>query len=357
MGSYRFRSSRARSSRPGLKAVVFTGCTLLACALSGGVADMAHAQGRPATKLTDAQKKEQAKKLFGEANAAYDRGEFDRAYQLFNEANGLVPGAVPKFRAAEALDKAGKVEGAISAYEAFLASNPPLDKNQERIDSAKKRIEALKSQPAEVTVTITPADAAGATILVDGAQQTGTTFKVPPGKHVITVKAPGFEDATIEQTFTFAEKRDVPVELKKGDGATPPPAVAPPMPPPTTPPPEEEQGGSSKIPAYITLGLAGAGFIVGTIFGISALSSNSDYEENPTQDAFDTTERNALIADMAFGASIAFGVTGVVLLLTADDGEATTAAKVLPARRAKNGDFVAPYVTPNGAGAAARVSF
>lgn len=354
MGSYRFRSSR-----PGLKAAVFTGCTLLACALQGGVVEMAHAQGKPSTKLTDAQKKDQAKKLFSDANAAYDKGEFDRAYQLFNEADGLVPGAVPKFRAAEALDKAGKVEGAISAYESFLSSNPPPDKNQERIDSAKKRIEALKSQPAEITITLTPADAAGATILVDGAKQTGTTFRVPPGKHVITVKAPGFEDATIEQAFTFAEKREIPVELKKGSAATPPPAVAPPVPPPTTPPPDEPaEGGSSKIPAYITLGLAGAGFIVGTIFGISALSSNSDYEENPTQEAFDTTERNALIADMAFGASIAFGVTGVVLLLTADDGESTPAAtKVLPKRRARNGDFVAPYVTPNGAGAAARVSF
>lgn len=361
MGPNRFRKSGG--ARVG-RAALLAGCTLLATALSGGV-DTAYAQGagsgKPAAgkKLTEAQKKAEAKRLFGEANAAYDRGEFDKAYQMFHDADNLVPGAVPKYRAAEALDKAGKVQGAISAYEEFLASNPPADKNQERIDTAKKRIEALKATPAQVQVTISPADVAGATILVDGAQQTGTSFKVPPGKHVITVRAAGYEDATIEETFAFAEEKQIPVELKKGAaGAAAPPPVPVTPPPTTTQPPEEQSdGGTSKVPAYITLGLAGAGFVVGTIFGVMALSSNSDYEDNPTQDAFDSTERNALIADMAFGASIAFGVTGVVLLLTADDGEETTAAKVLPSKRARSGDFVAPYVTPNGAGAAARVSF
>jgi hypothetical protein len=358
MGPYRFRmSGGARVAR----AALLAGCTLLATAVAGGV-DTAYAQGagsgQPAKKpLTDAQKKAEAKRLYGEANAAYDRGEFDKAYQLFNDANNLVPGAVPKFRAAESLDKAGKVQGAISAYQAFLASNPAPEKYQDRIDSAKKRIAVLEQTPAKVKLVVSPPDATNATVLVDGAPQTGVAFEVPPGKHVITVQAPGYEDAVVEQTFTYAEERDVPVELKKSEAATPP--IAPATPPPaTTPPPEpEDGGGTSRVPAYITLGLAGAGLVVGTIFGISALSSNSDYEDNPTQDAFDSTERNALISDMAFGASIAFGVTGVVLLLTADDGADAEAAKVLPAKRAARGDFVAPYVTPNGAGAAARLSF
>lgn len=358
MGPIRFR--RSGGARVG-RAALLAGCTLLATAVGGGV-DTAYAQGagsgQPAKKpLTEAQKKTEAKRLYGEANAAYDKGEFDKAYSLFHEADNLVPGAVPKFRAAESLDKAGKVQGAISAYESFLASNPPPDKNQERIDSARKRIEALKQTPAQVRLAITPPEAASATVLVDGAQQTGTSFKVPPGQHVIVVRAPGYEDVTIEQSFTFAEEREIPVELKASSAATPP--LAPVAPPPaTTPPPADDGGdGTSRIPAYITLGLAGAGLVVGTIFGISALSSNSDYEENPTQDSFDSTERNALIADMAFGASIAFGVTGVVLLLTADDADDTQAAKILPAKRAARGDFVAPYVSPNGAGAAARVSF
>lgn len=356
------RSSRIRSS---------IACGLLtACVLLTGGASVAQAQGKPAAgqkkpagALTDAQKKAEAKRLFGDANNSYESGRYEEAYRGFSEADALVPGAVPKYRAAEAIDKAGKTQEAITAYEAFLASNPPADKNQERIDTAKKRLEALKGAPAEILVKISPAEAAGATILVDGAQQTGTTLKIPPGKHVITVKAPGFEDATVEATFTFGEKREIPVEMKKGTAAVPPP-VAPPPPAtqPTEPPPKEEEGETSKIPAYITLGLAGAGLVVGTIFGISALSSQSDYEENPTQDSFDSTERNALIADMAFGASIAFGVTGVVLLVTASDdgGEAAMDPRLKAQQRAaalKKRDFIAPYVTPTGGGAAARMSF
>jgi len=338
----------------------------MACALTGG-ASVAHAQGKPpvgskapAGKLTDAQKKAEAKRLFGDANNSFESGRYEEAYRLFTEADVLVPGAVPKYRAAEAIDKAGKTQEAISAYEAFLGSNPPADKNKERIDTAKKRLEALKGAPAEVKLNITPAEAAGATILVDGAQQTGGTLKIPPGKHIITLRAPGFEDATVEATFTFGEKREIPVEMKKGSAAAVPPAVAPPPPAdqqPTEPPPKDEEG-SSKIPAYITLGLAGAGLVVGTIFGISALSSQSDYEENPTQDSFDSTERNALIADMAFGAAIAFGVTGVVLLVTSGDDEPAAATASKSRKSAlKKGDFIAPYVSPNGAGAAARLSF
>jgi hypothetical protein len=350
MGPNRFEWSK--------RAALLATCVALVGVAQGGAVSTAYAQGKPASKLTDAQKKAEAKRLFGEANAAYDKGDFVRAHQLFSEADVLVPGAVPKFRAAESLDKGGKVQEAITSYEAFLASNPPADKNQERIDGARKRIEALKATPAEVKLTIAPAEAAGATVLVDGAQQTGTTFKVPPGKHTITVKAPGFEDATLEQTFTFAEKREIPVEMKKGAAAAAPPVVVPPAGgEPSTPPEEENTGGTSKIPAYVTLGLAGAGFVVGTIFGISALSSKSDYEADPTQDSFDSTERNALIADMAFGASIAFGVTGVVLLLTADDGEEAAGAPTKSVAAPKRGDFIAPYVTPHGAGGAARVSF
>jgi hypothetical protein len=109
------------------------------------------------------------------------------------------------------------------------------------------------------------------------------------------------------------------------------------------------------VPAYITLGIAGAGAIVGTIFGIKALGAKSDFDKTPTGSAADDTERNALIADMAFGVAITLGVTGVVLL-TSDDGAAPAAAKLekLP-KKAKL--VVAPYASPEGGGAAARYTF
>ena len=52
---------------------------------------------------------------------------------------------------------------------------------------------------------------------------------------------------------------------------------------------------------------------MGTIFGVMALKSKSDFNENPTTDNADKTDRNALIADMSFAVALTFGVTGAVL--------------------------------------------
>src|SRR5690606_7097611 len=104
-------------------------------------------QAKPKPK-TEKEKKEAAKKAFEEAQAKFAAGEYAAAHDLYKEADELIPGAVPKFKMAESLDKAGDVEGAITAYEAFLASKPPEDKNKERIEAAKSRISALQNAPA-----------------------------------------------------------------------------------------------------------------------------------------------------------------------------------------------------------------
>ncbi|KYF64444.1 hypothetical protein BE11_31860 [Sorangium cellulosum] len=107
------------------------------------------------------------------------------------------------------------------------------------------------------------------------------------------------------------------------------------------------------MPAYVTLGLAGAGVVVGTIFGIQALSAKSDFDKDPTTKTADRVDRNALIADMSFAVALTFGVTGAVLLLSDDtSAETKTAASTM-----KQKAFVAPFVSPTGGGAAARFTF
>ena len=82
------------------------------------------------------------------------------------------------------------------------------------------------------------------------------------------------------------------------------------------------------MPAYVTLGIAAGGAVVGTIFGVKALSAKSDFDNNPTTEHADDTERNALIADMAFGVALTLGVTGIVLLTSGDDDAPAKAAKI-----------------------------
>jgi hypothetical protein len=311
---------------------------------------------KPAKPKTEKEKKEAAKKLFEDAQAKFAAGEYAAAHDLYKQADELVPGAVPKFKMAESLDKANDVDSAIKAYEAFLASNPPADKNKERIEAAKARIAALQNAPADVKVVVTPAGAANVVLSVDGQPQTGNPVKVPPGKHTISAKADGFDETKIEVEVKRGEKKEVPVTLTPAAGgtvATPdqpkePAKPEPPKPQPTT----ESEGTSTLIPAIVTLSLAGAGAVVGGVFGVLALQSKSEFEETPTQDLFDETERNALIADMSFGVALTFGVTGLVLLLT--DSSGGEEEKAAEEKKAFN---FAPNAGPNGGGAVGTFRF
>ena len=123
--------------------------------------------------------------------------------------------------------------------------------------------------------------------------------------------------------------------------AAPTTSAPPPLPP--------EEPASSNVPAYVTLGVAGAGIIVGTIFGIKALGDKSDFNSNPTSSKADDAERNALIADMAFGVAVTLGVTGTVLLLS-NKGSSAPKTGLIPRL---NSMQLTPVAGPHGGGAAA----
>ena len=331
----------------------------------------------PKKGLSDAKKKDEAKKAFGEGKTRFDKNEFESAYACFKLADSYVPGAQPKYRLAAALDKMGKVQEAAAAYSEFLAyvGPTPDDKFKDIVADAKAREAALKSTPSKVKVAIAPEGLPNTKITVDGAAQPGPELTLAPGKHTIVVSADGYEASTQNVEIGFAETRDVSVTLNKAPEpvatvaptATAAPtetAVASATAAPTTGPIAPPPGEKSNIPAYVTLGLAGAGAIVGGIFGGLALASKDEFDKNPTVEKADETDRNALIADMSFAVALTFGVTGAVLLLTDTGATTSTPAKAGSGPQkpsAKKASlprgFIAPYATPNGGGAAARFTF
>ena len=315
---------------------------------------------KPKKPLTEKQKKDEAKKLYKEAEARFDKGEYAVAADLYRQADEYVPGAAPKYKLAASLDKQGLVTEAVAAWQAFLDSKPDAEKFKEKIGEAQVRIEALKKTPAKVKVATVPEAPPGLKLAVDGVAQTGKELSVPPGKHTLTVSAEGFADASQELDVAFAETREVsvaltpqapaPVAAAPAQPPTPPPAAeAPPAQPPPPAPPIEPR---SPVPAYVTLGLAGAGVVVGTIFGIQALGAKSDFDDAPTTKTADRVDRFALIADMSFAVALTFGVTGAVLLLSDDPAQAKAAASSVTKKA-----FVTPFVSPTGGGAAARFTF
>ena len=137
---------------------------------------------------------------------------------------------------------------------------------------------------------------------------------------------------------------------------TPPVDTKPAEPPKQAEPPKEPR---SKIPAFITGGLAVAAVGVGTVFGILALGKQSSFKDSPNADTADTGENFALVADMSFGIAITLGVTSLVLFLTNDDEPAKpAAAAALPKKSSPWKNFtLAPVVTSQGGGAGASFRF
>lgn len=295
-----------------------------------------------AQTASDEAKKKEAGAHFKEAQDKFAKLDYAGALGLYQKADAAWPGVKPKYFAAVCFDKLGNVSEAVRAYERFLDAHPDAAKFGAEISQANARLSELKATPANVTLVLQPVPPLF-NIAVDGKPMSGTELVVPPGKHELTVKADGFSDYTETFSVEFAEAKRIEVALSAAS-STQPAASSPSTDGATS----TEPSGTSKLPAYITLGLAGAGAVVGTIFGIKALGSNSDFEDTPTAELADQAERDALIADMAFGVAVTFGITGAVLLWTSSDE---------PSETARSTWIAAPFVSPSGGGAAARMTF
>jgi hypothetical protein len=328
-------------------------------------AQAADAKAKPATekaapaadaaKMPDKKTRDAARKAYGEGEKAYTAGDFAAAYSAFSKALELIPTPAAAYWAAKSLDQSGKTDDAVNAYEALLADPNVGHLGEEKLSDARTRLATLKAgQVGEITVS---SAALGAQLAVDGVAQPGPlpiVLKLAPGPHKLSLSAPGFDAKDVDLDVKAGTKLDEKVDLVQHVAVPEPapvPEVAPAPPPP--PPPEKH----SKVPAYVTLGIATGGAILGTIFGVQALSSKSDFNKNPTTKSADDTERNALIADMAFGVAVTLGVTGIVLLTSSDDTSsgATKAAQLhLPPKATFR---VTPYLGRESGGAAARLTF
>ncbi|MFW5740238.1 MAG: PEGA domain-containing protein [Myxococcota bacterium] len=345
---------------------VHPGGRVLAAVLSGllatsAMAPYAFAQPKPTAaeagkNMTKQQKRDAARKHYSTGKDKLDAKDYAGALVEFQAANALIPSPQAQEKIALCYDGMGNVPKAIEAYETFIEQAEGKPKLADNVKRAKERVEALKQAPVPVKVV---SDPPSAQVEVDGEAQMGATpleLKLTPGTHRIKVSAAGFESIEKEvEVKPGEEMKDLSFSLPQSAdavAATPPPVAAP---PPTEAPPGADQGVQerSNLPAYITLGVAGASAVVGTVFGVKALKEKSDFNDFPTTDRADDTERFALISDMAFGVAVTLGVTGTVLLLSNDAETQEQAAKEEPKKTMQ----LTPYVGPSGGGAAATWRF
>lgn len=290
--------------------------------------------------------RDEARSEFAAGQVSYGAGDFTGAEAHFTKADSLVPSVQAKYWRAMSLDQQGKTAAALELFNAVLNTPGYENLGADKVAQVRQRQAELSQAPADLTLTSTPP---GASIDVNGQRQAGTTpfsLRLAAGRHRVTIEAPGYAPQVVELTVGPGEVVERNVVLEPGAGA-PPPVIPAEQAPAST-------GERSRAPAFVTLGIAGASAVVGTVFGIKALDEKSQFDDAPTTSRADSVERNALIADMAFGVALTLGITGIVLLV-ADDAPGDQA---LEQKAPRTGEIrVAPYVTPQGAGAGARVTF
>jgi hypothetical protein len=270
---------------------------------------------------------------------AYRAGDYVTAEQLFERADKQQPSALAEYWRAMSIDLQGRAADAVVAY-SQLFGNPDIDQLPANLRAAaNQRLQLLNKIPATLLLAVTPSDSQ---VVVDGALQAGAppfVLKLTAGNHKLQVSRDGYTAIDTAIDVKAAQSMEQTVQLQAA-----PKSVAR-----TQDSNTEAAEPRSKVPAYVTLGVAGVAAGLGTVFGIQALKAKDDFDAKPTAATADDVERNALIADMAWGVAITLGITGAVLLSTDDSEEEHPSAR--------NGLWVTPYASAHGAGAAARLTF
>lgn len=91
-----------------------------------------------------AQSEDDAHRVFLRAAAAYGNGEFESAAELFEQAYALRPEPQLLYSLGSARERAGRVAGAIEAYEAFLRELPDAEQRSD----VERSLDTLRRQRA-----------------------------------------------------------------------------------------------------------------------------------------------------------------------------------------------------------------
>ena len=345
----------------GHRSPILAAALAAACALS--YAPLAAAAKPPAETAPGKPDLATAKKHYADGEKKFKAGDFAGALDDFRAANAIKSAPQSERYIGLCEDSLGHLQEAVTWYDKFLAHVP--EKMATQGDEIRKRELEVKAYPGKVHVESNPP---GASVTADGKPlpaPTPTDVELAPGSHTIKFTEQGRLPAEKQIDVAFASSQSVTADLDVEAATSSPVPVTPPpvtTPVPAVPPPPAPEP-RSKVPAYVTGGLAVVAAGVGTVFGVMALSDKSDYDKNPTTQKADDGDTHALIADMAFGVALTFGVTSAVLFFTKDEQPAVPAAAKMA--KASGGDSKrsgvtftpTPWVGPHSGGAGFALRF
>lgn len=311
-------------------AALWTGLLCVALVLSTGTA---FAEPNEADRAT-------ARALALEGHSALQKKDYAKAADRFGRADALVHAPTLVVDWARALQGLGRFVEAHEKYELVLregvdAASP---KSWTRaLEEATKELAALKPRLAWITVVLQ--EPSEAEVAIDGvpipAAALGVKRAADPGFPEVSVSAPGYEPFKQTVTVGPGEEKTLEVSLRKVPEMMESSAPAPTV---TT---AGEHGSGQRIAAYVTLGVGGAGLVLGAVTGGLTLKKRSDLESECINGVCSSDSSKKVESYHKYGTisavSLAVGVAGVgaglALLLTAPKVE--TAAAGASTKRAR----------------------
>ncbi len=156
-----------------------------------------------------------ARELFRDATADFDAERYEAALAKFRRVADVRETAQVRFNIAQCEERLGKLGSALGDYELAQRETTADAKGDETQRIARDHAESLRSQSPRLTVTLKGFDS-GAEVFLDGARlasvSVGIALPVDSGKHVVEVRASGYEPAKREVLAANGQKARVEID-------------------------------------------------------------------------------------------------------------------------------------------------
>lgn len=283
--------------------------------------------------------------LSGAAQAQRTAQDIASARQLYNDGielrdKGDMKGALEKFRAAHALGNTpltgielcrahSAMKQPVEAREVCLGVGriAPLPEESQRSKDARndaaRLAEAEKPKIGAIRIKVTGVPAGWQpTVVVDGATVPAAALNEPrsvnPGVHTITAKVGSGPETRATLETHEGETKDLELGVQPPpDGEKPELVTGAASQPQPQPPPREKK---SNTFATVSFAVAGVSAVVGTIAGLSAMSSEGDLDKECRSkicgrdqwDALDSAKTAGTVSTVFFFVAGVAGITGLV---------------------------------------------
>ena len=264
-----------------------------------------------------------AEALFREARNLMAEGDYVTACPKLADSQNLDPAIGTLLNLGLCYRHLGRTASAWSAYREAAAMARAADQ-EERLEVAQREADALEPTLSQLTLAVDPTSAPEKLELrLDGVllPETlwGVAAPVDPGEHVVEAAAPGklpwIHSIEIvkegSQVVDVPELEDAPPEPEE---ERPPAVKATPAVPPPSPPIEQPALNGQQLIALGVGGVGVVGAVVGSIFGLSAISARDDSDSLCSTRNVCTEEgierrddalSHAAVSTIAFGISLA----------------------------------------------------